>query len=173
MRAHTITTKPRVEAGARTKRTILALSLVVVLLGATASAASATTTLSTTSTPPPPLTLSVSAKARVEKGYGRLLIFPATTSHASSLVVTGRKIQKTTYDLEPGVREWIHAEFKHLPRRDKVKVKIKATATTSSTCSAGTVGGSPATQSTERRLPVTVGGEGTAGAQTPEAVVTS
>ena len=129
MRAHTITTKPRVEAGARTKRTILALSLVVVLLGATASAASATTTLSTTSTPPPPLTLSVSAKARVEKGYGRLLIFPATTSHASSLVVTGRKIQKTTYDLEPGVREWIHAEFKHLPRRDKVKVKIKATAT--------------------------------------------
>jgi ABC-type phosphate transport system substrate-binding protein len=58
MRAHTIATEARAEARARTKRTILALSLAVALLAATAS------TASTTATPAaPPLTLDARSSA--------------------------------------------------------------------------------------------------------------
>ena len=54
MRAQTITTKARAGARARTKRTILALSLAVVLLAATASTASADRVLSPWYCPPLP-----------------------------------------------------------------------------------------------------------------------
>jgi len=154
MRAHTITTKARVGGRGRTKRTIaprgiFALSLAVGLLAATASSASATTTLSPTSPAPPPLTLSVYAgygaesalfgcNARAQKcarkKLSKTLPFTAITSNDSTLVATGRKIEKTTKQAA-GERTEIEARLKHprrlnerpKPGRPTVRIKVVAT----------------------------------------------
>ena len=123
MRAHTITTKARVGGRARTKRTILALSLAVALFAATAS------TASTTPTPAAPdLTLGVRSSAGEAFPHQKLRFY-ATTSNDSTLVATGRKIEKTTKQLAAGEESKIKVRVKHkkqLAGGDaKATVKIK------------------------------------------------
>ena len=141
----TTTTKARVGASARTKCTILALSLAVVLLAATASTVSAergpmatlTGTGVTTPTPPtPPLTLDLQSSWGEAFPHQKLR-FHATTSNDSTLVATGRKINKTTTQLVAGEETKIKVRLKHkaqlkkqtLPPPPKPTVKVRFAAT--------------------------------------------
>jgi hypothetical protein len=119
MRAHTITTKPRVGARGRTTRTIVALGLAVALLAAMANSAS--------TTPTPPLTLSVDKNAFAT----HKLRTHATTSNDATLVVTG-DVKKTKKQSAAGESTKFKAKLKHPERlRDdgKLTVKIKVAAT--------------------------------------------
>jgi hypothetical protein len=131
MRGHTISTEARPGARARTKRTILTLSLAVALFAATAS------TASTTPTPAgPELTLDVRSSSGEAFPHQKLRFY-ATSSNDSTLVATGRKIEKTTKQLAAGEETKIAVRLKDkkqlkeqsLPPPPKPKVKVKFAAT--------------------------------------------
>ena len=114
MRAHTITSKPKLVGRVRTKRTIassavIALGLGFVLLASSGRPAAALVD-STSAGPAPPLSLDL--HARTPRSPRRRLEVLATTSNDSTLVARGSKIRTTTKRLAAGERTRIKAGVK-------------------------------------------------------------